>query len=110
MALVLTSVGVLPTVGMIVWSAIAPSLPLLVATSLVGIANGFAAAWVLGRIAIGYLQTRMPDVFSRIRYGQVFRDHASGVLDSIAKVTLKGEQQYAEQKQAERTKRLEKAR
>lgn len=106
-ALILTAIGVLPTVGMVVWSAIAPSTGLFVATAVVGIVNGVAAAWLLGGIAIRYLSTRMPDVFSRIRYAKIFREPTGGVLDAIATSTLAGEVQAAELKQKEREKRLD---
>jgi ABC-2 type transport system permease protein len=95
---------------MIVWAATSGSPVVMIATAVVGIANGFAAAWLLGRVAIGYLSTRMVDVFSRIRYGRIFRDKGSGLLDQIAASTLKGEQVALEAKQKEREKRLERAR
>lgn len=109
-ALILTAVGVLPTVGMIVWTAAAPSTWTIGLTAIVGILNGFAAAWLLGRIAIGYLDRSMVDVFSRIRYARVFRETGGGVLDGIAAATLKGELQAAETKQKERDRKLAKAR
>lgn len=109
-ALAATAIGVAPTVGMIVWSAVSGSLAVMVATAVVGVLNGFAAAWLLGRVAIGYLSTRMVDVFSRIRYGRIFRDKSSGLLDQIAASTLKGEQVALEAKQKEREKRLERTR
>lgn len=109
-ALAATTIGVAPTVAMIVWAATSGSPVVMIATAVVGVANGFAAAWLLGRVAIGYLSTRMVDVFSRIRYGRIFRDKASGLLDQIAASTLKGEQVALEAKQKEREKRLERAR
>ncbi|MET0735226.1 MAG: hypothetical protein ABWY55_06245 [Microbacterium sp.] len=109
-AMLILGIAIAPTAGMILWSAFAPSPLLLAATAIVGVVNGFVAAWFCGRIAIQYLDTRMVDVFSRIRYGRNFRTASDGVLDSIATATLKGEIQYAEQKQKEREKRLEKAR
>lgn len=110
LALIPTALGMAPTVAMAIWAANAPSWPMFVATALVGVANGFAAAWLLGRIAIAYLQHRTVDVFSRIRYARVFRDTGRSLLDQIANSTLKGEVQYAEQKQEEREKRLARAR
>lgn len=101
-----TAIGLLPTAGMIVWAVVSPTWPVLTAAAVVGIANGLGAAWLLGRVAIGYLDSRMVDVFSRIRYGRVFRESSRGLLDSLAATTLKGEIQYAEQKQKERDKRL----
>lgn len=109
-ALILTAIGVLPTVGMIIWTAAAPSAWTIGLTAVVGILNGFAAAWLLGRIAIGYLDRAMADVFSRIRYARVFRETSGGVLDGIAAATLKGELQAAETKQKERDRKLAKAR
>ncbi|MCP2637182.1 hypothetical protein K0817_011495 [Microbacterium sp. HD4P20] len=109
-ALAATAIGVAPTIGMIVWSATSGSTPVMIATAIVGVLNGFVAAWLLGRVAIGYLSTRMVDVFSRIRYGRIFRDTGSGLLDQLAASTLKGEQVALEAKQKERDKRLERAR
>lgn len=113
-ALVLTLVGAAPTGGMIVWTALQPTAPVVAATVAVGIANGFAAAWLLGRVAIGYLDEGMVDVFSRIRYARVFRAPAGrqprGILHTIADATLRGEHKAAEYKQKDREKRLERAR
>ncbi|WP_309068153.1 hypothetical protein [Microbacterium sp.] len=109
-ALILTGIGMAPTIGMILWAATEPTWPLLLATSIVGVLNAFAAAGLLGRIAIGYLDRRLTDVFSRIRYARVFRDEGTTLLDRIADSTLKGEIQYAAQKQSERDKRLARAR
>lgn len=107
--IVLIFVTIAPTAGMIVWSLLAGSTWLVVASIVVGILNGVAAAWLLGRIAIGYLNTRMVDVFSRIRYGQIFReDGAKGILTSIEAVTLKGEQQLRAARQKERQRKLAK--
>ena len=105
-SLIPTIVGALPTIAMIIWVATHPS-PVLTAAMIVGgVLNGFAAAWLLGRVAIAYLGTRMVDVFGRIRYARVFGENRRGVLDMIASATLSGELQAAEQKQGERDKRL----
>jgi len=109
-ALFATAIGVLPTVGIILWAAFSGSPWVMAASVVVGIANAFGAAWLLGRIAIGYLTTRMVDVFSRIRYGRVFRDKGSGLLDQLAATTLKGEQEALAYKQKERDKKLERSR
>lgn len=108
-ALTATVIGVLPTVGIIIWAAITPSLWLLIVMPIVGVLNGVLAAWLLGKVAINYLNSRMVDVFSRIRYARVFRDGAPKLLDGIADATLKGELQAAAEKQKERDKKLAKA-
>jgi ABC-2 type transport system permease protein len=100
--LLLTVLGVLPTAAMVALSFVAPSVGLTVSTVVVGMLNGWAAAWLYGRFAISYLTNRMPDVFSRIRYGQVFRDGSDGVLDWVEKTTLSGEQQMLARRQKER--------
>ncbi|WP_460945734.1 hypothetical protein [Okibacterium endophyticum] len=104
------SLTVLPTVAVIVWAAISGSGLVTVLAAVVGVANGFGAAWLLGAIAIRYLRTRMSDVFSRIRYGTIFREgESNGILDWIARTTLKGEQQLVAARQKERNEKLAKA-
>ncbi|WP_188755296.1 hypothetical protein [Microbacterium album] len=110
-ALIATAIGVAPTAGMIVWSAVSGELWVMIAAAVVGVLNGFASAWLLGRVAIGYLSTRTVDVFSRIRYGRIFREQGGrGVLDVLASATLKGEQEALAAKQKEREKRLQRTR
>lgn len=104
--MILTAIGVLPTAAVVVWSLAAPSTAVSVVAVVVGVMNGWFVAWLYGRIAIGYLATRMPDVYSRIRYGRVFREQADGVLDWLAKSTLKGEQQMVARRQKERQDKI----
>ena len=105
--MLLITVGSLPTVAAIIAMLVVPAWWTTAIAMLVGIANGFAAAWLLGRVAIGYLRNRMPDVFSRIRYGRIFRDGPSrGAIDWFEASTLKGEQQYREALQKQREERL----
>ncbi|GIG37774.1 hypothetical protein Cpa01nite_31550 [Cellulomonas pakistanensis] len=104
-------VAVAPTAAAIVYVAPRGGAPLGAALVVLGAVNGGAAAWLLGRVAIGYLDRRMVDVFSRIRYGRVFHEDAdAGLLDGIARVTLRGEVRAKELKQEERDKRLARAR
>ena len=98
--------AVLPTVGMIVWAVASGSPVVAMLAAVVGVLNGFGAAWLLGRIAIGYLGTHMVDVFSRIRYGRVFKKADAGVLGWIARSTLKGEEKLSAAKQKERDQKL----
>jgi ABC-2 type transport system permease protein len=100
--MILTAIGVIPTAVVIVWVLLAPSAVASVVAVAVGVLNGWLVAWPYGRIAIGYLADRMPDVYTRIRYGQVFRGHRTGVLDWLATTTLKGEQQMLARRQKER--------
>lgn len=104
--MVLTAVGVLPTAAAVVASLVAPSPVLSIVAVAVGLLNGWFAAWLFGRIAIGYLATRMPDVYSRIRYGKVFHDQSTGVLDWLARSTLRGEQKLVEHRQKERNDKI----
>ncbi|MFJ6537587.1 hypothetical protein ACIQH5_15310 [Paenarthrobacter sp. NPDC091711] len=102
--------GTLPTSAMITLTALDPSAGLTAAAVVVGIANGWLAAWAMGRVAIAYLSNRMPDIFSRIRYGQVFRaDNSGGVLQWVEATTLKGEQTMREQQKKQREERVEAA-
>ncbi|MBO3103930.1 hypothetical protein [Cellulomonas fengjieae] len=108
--LILVPVAAVPTAAMIVWSQVTEQPVLMAAAVLVGVVNGVGVAWALGRVTIGYLSTRMPDVFSRIRYGQVFRAaDESGVLAWVESATLKGEQELASQKRKQREARLARA-
>jgi ABC-2 type transport system permease protein len=105
-AILVISIGVLPTAGAIVWAQLSGNGAIVALSVVIGIVNGVAIAWGVGSITIGYLSTRMVDVFSRIRYGQVFREAGSGVLASIEDITLKGEQKMHAEKQKERDKKL----
>lgn len=103
-------VAVAPTAAAIGLTAARGSAALGVAVAVLGVLNGVGAAWLLGRAAIGYLDGRLVDVFSRIRYGRVFAEQASGgLLDWVARTTLRGEVRARELKQEERDKRLAKA-
>lgn len=108
--ILLISIAVAPTAAMVALLAVSPSAWLAALTAVVGLANGFGAAWLLGRITIGYLTARLPDLFSRIRYGQVFRDSATaGALDWFESTTLKGEQELKARQQKERADRAAKS-
>jgi ABC-2 type transport system permease protein len=105
--MLLTVIGVVPTVAAVLASLFFPSPWLTVASAVVGVLNGWLAAWLFGNFAIRYLTTRMPDVFSRIRYGQVFRDTEDSVLGWIESTTLQGEQKLVAQRKKERQDRID---
>jgi ABC-2 type transport system permease protein len=106
----LMAIGTLPTAMAIVLSLLVGSLWSTVLAVIVGFANGFGAARLLGRAAIAYLSERMPDLFTRIRYGRVFRETAGrGLVDWFERVTILGEQRLKEQRQKERDARIAKA-
>lgn len=113
--LLVLGVAVAPTAAAIAWALPRGSAALAVGVAVLGVANGLAAAWLLGRVAIAYLHDRVPDVFSRIRYGRLFIDGPDGagadggVLDVVARATLRGEVRAREVKQQERDKRLARA-
>lgn len=103
-------VAVAPTAAAIVLTAARGSAALAAGVAVLGVLNGVGAAWLLGRVAIGYLDGRLVDVFSRIRYGQVFAERPDGgLLDWVARTTLRGETRARELKQEERDKRLARA-
>lgn len=104
--LLLTVVGVLPTAAAAVLSLLVPSAPVAVAAVVVGFLNGGGVAWLYGRIAISYLDRRLPDVYSRIRYGQVFRSGPDGVLGWVEQATLSGEQQMQASRRKERREKV----
>jgi ABC-2 type transport system permease protein len=107
--IIAVSIAVAPTAGAIVWAAASGSALVAGLAAVVGLLNGLGAAWLLGGITIGYLRHHMVDVFSRIRYGRVFREEAdAGVLGWIAQSTLKGEQSFQAAKQRERDQKLAK--
>jgi ABC-2 type transport system permease protein len=108
--LILSAISLAPTALAIVFSFVVPSAGTSVVAVGVGIANGWFGAWLFGRIAISYLSGRMPDVYSRIRYGQVFRAEATGVLGWIERTTLKSEQQMQANRQKERQDKIASAR
>jgi hypothetical protein len=98
-ALLTTSLALLPTTGIIIGAAVSGSAVLTLLAPVVGILNGIAAAWLLGRITIEYLRHRMVDVFSPIRYARVFRDdQGPGILGWVAQSTLHGEHAAKEAK------------
>lgn len=106
--IIATSVMVLPTAAAIVWAATSGSVLLTVVAMVIGLLNGVGAAWLLGRLAIGYLRPRMADVFSRIRYGQIFEGAPAGdrALGWVAQTTLRGEQKMRAARQKERDEKL----
>jgi ABC-2 type transport system permease protein len=102
-----TAVAIAPTGLMILWAAASGSPAVSWLAAVVGVVNGVGAAWLLGGITIGYLRTRMDDVFCRIRYGRVFREErGQGVLGWIAQSTLDGEQKMQANKQKQREQKL----
>ncbi len=107
--ILLITIGVAPTGAAIAATVIWPSTASVVLAVIVGVLNGVGAAWFLGSLAIGYLQGRMPDVYSRIRYARIFREKSEGILGSIENATLLGEQKLAEQKKKEREERIKAA-
>jgi ABC-2 type transport system permease protein len=120
-AMLLTLVGVLPTGAVVVLGLVVPALAALggvwtAVTVVVGLANGVVMAWLFGRLAIAYLGTRMPDVYTRIRYGRVFRGGTPlagtrtgthGALDWLEQRTLKDEQKATALKEQEKKARAD---
>jgi ABC-2 type transport system permease protein len=105
----LVPVSILPTGGAVVLAALVPAWWTAAIMIVVGLANGFGAAWLLGNISIRYLQDRMPDVYSRLRYGRIFRapsDAPKNTIDWLEETTQKGEQQYREQQAKDKAKKL----
>ena len=106
-ALLTTSLALLPTAGVIIGAAVSGSTVLALLAPVVGILNGVGAAWLLGRISIEYLRHRMVDVFSRIRYARIFHDDPGrGILGWLAQSTLHGEHVAQASKQKWRDAKL----
>jgi ABC-2 type transport system permease protein len=104
--MILTLVGIAPTTFVVVLSLVQPSWMLFSAAVVVGFANGWLAAWLYGRIAIAYLSDRMPDVYTRVRYGRVFRPASPGILGWMEKTTLRGEEVMIARRQKERQDKM----
>jgi len=105
-AMLLTLAGILPTALVVVLSLMQQSVWLSILAVVVGVANGWGAAWFYGHLAIVYLSTRMPDVFTRIRYGRVFREGSRGLLGWMERTTLKGEEVMVARRQKERQDKI----
>lgn len=102
-SMTVVSLCVLPTAGMIVLHLVAPAPWTAPAMVAVGLVTGFGVPWLFGRVTSAYLERRLPDLFSRIRYKQVFREGpARGVLDRFETTTLKSDQEAAERRRKER--------
>lgn len=109
-SMLLMQIAVLPTAGAVLLHVLVPAPWTAVLAVAVGLANGLGAAWALGRVTIGYLDRRLPDLFSRIRYGQVFHTGGNGLLDRFEASTLKGEQEARKLRQKQREAQRAKAR
>lgn len=108
--MLLTVIGVLPTGAAVVWAALEQTALSAAVVILVGVANGLLAGWLYGGIAVLYLRRRLPELYSRIRYGRIFLGTAAGMLGWLEASTLKAEQQAARAKQKEREDRLARTR
>lgn len=64
---------------------------------LVGAANGFLVAWLLGRIAYRRLEARLPETFTRMRYGKQIARQAvpenGGWLDRLEHASIEGNEE-----------------
>ncbi|PDP88599.1 hypothetical protein CQJ94_06280 [Glycomyces fuscus] len=60
----------------------------------VGLLNGGIAAWLLGRIAYRRLEARLPETFTRIRYGRAVAlqtvPERGGLLDRLERSAIRG--------------------
>lgn len=79
-----------PTMAVLVWGAI-QGMPWIAVP--VALLNGVPAAWLLGRIAHRRLESRLPETFTRIRYGrEIARQSLStaggGLLDRLERGAL----------------------
>ena len=79
-----------PTVAVTVWAG-TQGMPWLAVP--VALANGVLAAWLLGRAAHRRLESRLPETFTRIRYGRAIAAQAvpksgGGLLDSLERGAL----------------------
>lgn len=72
---------------------------------LVGLANGVLGYWGLGRLAIGYLEHRLPTVFSQIRYRRN-DEKGGGPLAWFARSAQKSEDAAREAKEKGRREKV----
>jgi ABC-2 type transport system permease protein len=71
----------------------------------IGVLNGAAGFWLLGRAAIGYLRNRLPTVFSQIRYRRN-DDEGGGALAGFARTSQKFEDEARAAKEKERREKV----
>lgn len=71
----------------------------------VGVLNGLVGYWLLGRLAIGYLNDRLPTVFTQIRYRRR-EDARSGPLARFARASQLSEDKARRAKEGERRSRV----
>ncbi|MBQ1080642.1 hypothetical protein [Nocardiopsis sp. B62] len=79
-----------PAIGTLVWAGV-QGVPWLAVP--VALANGSLAAWLLGRAAHQRLEKRLPETFTRIRYGKAVAAQAAarsggGLLDQLERGAL----------------------
>ncbi|WP_017545402.1 hypothetical protein [Nocardiopsis prasina] len=79
-----------PALGTLVWAGV-QGVPWLAVP--VALANGALAAWLLGRSAHQRLEKRLPETFTRIRYGKAVAAQAAagsggGLLDQLERGAL----------------------
>lgn len=74
----------------------------------IGVANGALAYLLLGRAAMVYLRTRLPTLFTRIRYGSLPDGSAGGLLGWVESRSQAAEEQARAQKEQEKADRARK--
>lgn len=79
------------------------------AAVLVGVANGALTYTWLGRAAMAYLRTRLPTIFTRIRYGSLPDGSAGGLLGWFESQSQAAEEKARAQKEREKTDRARKS-
>ncbi|WNF30602.1 hypothetical protein RI138_29340 [Streptomyces sp. C11-1] len=92
-----TLLPVLPTAALAVPALVGGQTVLAWAAVPLGLLNGAAVAWLLGRLAYRRLDARLPETFVRLRYGRSIASQqqpaGNGLLDRMERGAVKGNQE-----------------
>lgn len=78
------------------------------AAVVVGMVNGWLGYWLLGRAVIGYLDGRLPTLFTRIRYGRGDSGAPAGLLGRLETSAQKAEENARAAKDKQKAERAKK--
>ncbi|MGO1975546.1 MAG: hypothetical protein ACTH2Q_21535 [Propionibacteriaceae bacterium] len=103
-----TTLFFLPTAAIIVISQVGSAEWLRWAAIAFGLASGFVGYWLFGRMAIGYLETRLPTVYAGMRYpGDREAFDGGGLLGRLESSSQKSEDTARAAKEKEKKAKAE---
>ena len=100
---------VTPTVAALIFAFVSGATWAPWAAILVGVANGTLTYALLGRAAEAHLRTRLPTIFTRIRYGTLPDGSAGGLLGWVESRSQAAEEKSRAQQEQEKAARARKA-